>query len=61
MKELILILVLGSLSFVYPNYIKNEEKYSIIFDAGSKGTRMYVYQYELFPVKDSSKMRMQLE
>ncbi|RNA17531.1 ectonucleoside triphosphate diphosphohydrolase 1 [Brachionus plicatilis] len=61
MKELILILVLSILSFVYPNYIKNEEKYAIIFDAGSKGTRMYVYQYELFPVKDSSKMRMQLE
>lgn len=62
MKHLILALILaGICSLVCSNCIKNEERYAVIFDAGSKGTRMYVYQYELYPVKESSKMKQLIE
>lgn len=57
-----LFLVAIFLKSVYSKSILvDQEQFAVIFDAGSKGTRMYIYKYQLEPVNILGRIKLKVQ
>lgn len=61
MKGYILVLIFQAISLVYTNFICSKEHFAVIFDARSKGTRMFVYQFRISAFRNFTQVKLNLE